>query len=84
MFSNLPEFYAFVDTIIDKLHQGGDLSWEAKLREAMASGFTWGEVLGKLRVQFRELQRSETLQALHLESDVSTALTYLDDVLGRR
>ena len=84
MFSSIFEFYKFVNSLIDKLHEAGEASWEADLRDAMASGFTSGEILGNLRIKFRQLQKTSRMKSLHLETEVKVALDYLNEVLGRR
>lgn len=84
MFSSISEFYKFVDSLIDRLHEAGEVSWEADLKDALASGFTSGEILGDLRIKFRQLQKTDTAKSLHLDAEVELALDYLNEALGRR
>ena len=84
MFSDIFEFYKFVEEIIDQLHQADEEAWEIEFKDAMASGSTSGEILGNLRLKFVQFQKTGTAKRLDIENKITIAIDYLDKVLGHR
>lgn len=81
MKSNL-DMYKVIEEIIEKLEINHESQWSLKLKYAMYSDSTSGEILGKIRCALHELQTTDLPEKLKFEDDIRNSLSFIDSLLG--
>ncbi len=82
MISNNSELYDAVAGLSKALKDAGQQQWGESLNDAMSISSVPGEILGEIRLQLRNLQKSGIPDRLGLTPQLSEALAYLEQMLG--
>jgi hypothetical protein len=80
-FRDKEEFYSFIEAIAERLDAADQQHWAERIRSAVASGSTSGEILGNLGLELTELRASEVSAEAGVRADVVVALDVIDDAL---
>ncbi|MEL7658877.1 MAG: hypothetical protein AAGU75_23545 [Bacillota bacterium] len=81
MKSNL-EMYQAIEKMIDSLENKYESQWSFKLKSAMFSDSTAGEIPGKIRCTLYELQTTDLPEKLKFEDEILKSLIFIDSLLG--
>ena len=81
-FHSNKELYAAVRSLVKKLEDMGASDLASDLRDALGASTLAGEVLGQIRLVFRQIRGHEAYQRLDVRSTVEQGLAELDKALG--
>jgi len=80
-FSNNDEFYAFIESLIEKLKEEKQFDWATKIENALRISALPGEIFGELRLRMVELQQTDIPSQLGIKHNIRIAIKTLDDAL---
>jgi hypothetical protein len=80
---NNRDFYTFIEAIGQSLEEAGQPAWAQRIRFAVRSGFTSGEIFSNLGNELDQLVASGVPNRSGLQAEVSLALELIDDALRR-
>jgi uncharacterized protein (TIRG00374 family) len=80
-FSNNDEFYAFIESLIEKLKEEKQFDWATKIENALRISALPGEIFGELRLRMIELQQTDIPSRLGIKHNIRIAIKTLDDAL---
>jgi hypothetical protein len=81
-FSNNQEFYTYIQELIKKLRENRNTYWSIQIENALRGGFTSGEILGGVRLELINFQKTEIPEKINLKQEIETVIKTLDDALG--
>ena len=80
-FSNSEELYIFIESLIVRLRDENQAGWATKLEKALHISTLPGEILGELRLNLVELQKTNIPNQLGVQNNIQSAINALDDAL---
>jgi len=80
-FSNNDEFYAFIESLIEKLKEEKQFDWATKIENALRISALPGEIFGELRLRMFELQQTDIPSQLGIKHNIRIVIKTLDDAL---
>jgi hypothetical protein len=82
MFANNRELLIFIQDLIERLQSAQENEWADAFKNAMAISFMPGELLGEVRLTFRNFQKTDIPKQLNLEREIKEALEALNQALN--
>ena len=80
-FSNNEELYIFIESLIVRLRDENQDNWGTKLENALHISALPGEILGELRLNLLELQKTDIPNQLGVQISIRSAIDALDEAL---
>lgn len=81
-FKSNSDFFNFINILIDELRKLGEEAWAIKFQDAMLISSMPGELLGAIRNNLLQFQKTDFPKKMELDLDVNEAIKSLDDTLG--
>lgn len=76
------EVYSTVRILIQKLNQAGEKEWAERLYNALVISSSQLEILGMIRLQLRNLKKTELPARLEVQPEVNAVISAIDKIYG--
>ena len=72
-----------VRSIIEDLDKAGELEWRDRLKNAMLAGSVGDEIMGDIRIQLRQMEKTDIPKRLQLEDRIEKVILSINWVWNR-